>query len=307
MTTIDIEPAACPVPATDDLAGRVASLPPGLRTALEEVLASAEELGERAGTRPVELRHLLHTVFERSVNEFFTATPTSMQLPAELMGRITPAPGAIALPPARQDLDLTLIDALDARRSERSFGKEPVSLEDLATFLYWSVGVRGYEAGYGVAQVPLFRFPSIGGLSGVDFEVLAHRVEDLPRGRYRYDAVGHGLVPVDLGDFRAGIDAVTYESSWLFYAPFVVACVHDQHATAWKYHTRGYRFSHIDLGCAVQNLYLVAAGLGMVSCAVAGFFDAEASELLGLDRYERYVSLLFAAGPPPRPFDSGGG
>jgi hypothetical protein len=45
----------------------------------------------------------------------------------------------------------------------------------------------------------------------------------------------------------------------------------------------------------------------MVSCAVAGFFDAEASELLGLDRYERYVSLLFAAGPPPRPFDSGGG
>lgn len=311
--TIEADPSllACPIegPAEpqDELAERVSRLSAQTCAALDEVVVAAEELDEDTAEGPVKLRHLVHRVFENSVMEFFTEPPTSMQLPDHLMDRVLPLPGAIPLPTARDDLDLSLIDALEARRSERSFGKEPMALEDLATYLHWAVGVRGYDAGYGVGNMPLFHFPSIGGLAGVEFEVFAHRVEGLEPGRYRYDPVGHALFPVDLGDFRAGIESVTFESPWLFFAPVVIACVHDQHRTSWKYHTRGYRFTHIDLGGAVQNLYLVATALGWSSCAVAGFFDKEASELLGLDRRERFMSLFFAVGPPPRPVFARGG
>lgn len=283
------------------LVERVQRLPDGADNALEKVLDAVEELAEFEHDSSFELRHVLHRVFERSVMEFFTELPMSMQLPAQLMDRITAAEEAIALPQPCDHLNLELAEALDARRSERSFGKEPVSLEDLSSFLYWSVGVRGYEAGYGVRHMPLFRFPSIGGLAGVEFEIFAHRVEGLAPGRYRYDPIGHSLVTVDRGDFRANIESVTFESAWLFFAPVVIACVHDLHRTSWKYHTRGYRFTHIDLGAAVQNLGLVATGLGWLSCAVAGFFDEEASALLNLDRQERFVSLFYAVGPPPRP------
>lgn len=290
-------------PTVDPIIDRLLALPPDLRGALVSVLDAAEDLQHRCevdGGRP-DLRRLLHTVFVRSVMEFFTEAPTSMQLPESLIHHLLPSPQAIALPSVDTDLEVPLGGTLDQRRSQRSFSNQPLTLQEVANLLYWAVGTRGTEAGYGVRGVPLFRYPSIGGLAALEFQLVAHAVEGLPQGRYRYDAVGHGLVPIDLGDMRVLLDEVTFDAEWLFHAPAVIACLHDQGKIAWKYRTRGYRFSHIDLGTALQNLYLTATALDLGGCAVAGFFDAEANDLLGLDGQDRFLSLLFACGHLPQP------
>lgn len=299
-----------PAPNADDLETleRLASLDGPLRHALSQTLDAAETLarGSRDNPRwtPTDanaLRSLVHQVFEDSVNEFFTAEATSTVLPHEFRDRVEPNPLAIALPPPADDLDADFFDTLDSRRSERSFSRQPISIEDLSTLLHHSVGMRTTEAGYGVRDLPLFRFPTIGGLCGLQFDIVVNRVDGLERGRYRYDPVGHGLEVVELGDHRSSLVNSTFETDWIFHAPVVLLCIVDQRRTAWKYKTRSYRFSHVDLGAAVQNLALVSTALGFLTCPVAAFFDATANEAFHLNSPDEYLGLMFAVGHTPRP------
>jgi len=281
---------------------RLSRLPRELGEALEHVADAAERLALTPGgcTEESALRRLVHKLFEDSVMEFFAAATTSTKLPAQYMDRCVPDPEAKALPAPGQELQLDLLEALDERRSRRDFGTEPLPLTDLSTFLHWSVGSRGTESGYGVSGLPLFRFPTIGGLCGLRFDLLVSRVDGLAPGRYRYDPVGHGLRLIDRGDFRRSLVEMSFESDWLFYAPVVVACIIDQGRSAWKYKTRSYRYAHVDLGAAVEAMCLVSAAMGLSACPVAAFFDESANSSLLLDGLEQYLALLFPVGNGPR-------
>jgi nitroreductase len=54
----------------------------------------------------------------------------------------------------------------------------------------------------------------------------------------------------------------------------------------------------VDTGIAVQNLYLVATALGLWCCAVAGYCDATARQLLQTEDRE-LPTLLFAVAHAP--------
>lgn len=311
MTTTADHPTTADATTSEadaELARRALRLEGPLRDALASVLDAAESIAERSASSPRwevsdanALRSLVHQVFEDSVAEFFTAEATSTVLPHELRDRVEPNPLAAPLPDPDDALDVDFLDVLDARRSERSFANRPISLRELSTLLHHAVGMRTTEAGYGVRGLPLFRFPTIGGLCGLRFDVVATNVEGLARGRYRYDPVGHGLEVVELGDHRAALVDSTFETDWIFHAPVVVACIVEQTRTSWKYKTRSYRFSHVDLGAAVQNLALTTAALDLAGCPVAAFFDAAANEALHLASPDEYLGLLFAIGHEPRP------
>jgi SagB-type dehydrogenase family enzyme len=284
------------------LDGRVAALGPDTKAAVEEFLAAAEDIAAAGGSGPT-LRQVLQRVFVRSVNEFFTARSGSMQLPREFLGYTRAAAGDNAVPlggdfPEREAL---LDDVLRARRSIRDYAKEPMELATLASVLRAAVGKVGEEDGYGVRALPLFPYPSTGGLSAFEVGVLAQRVDGLEPGYYLYDQVGYQLVPRIRGDLRLALQDVTFESEWLLYAPVVLVLVHRARKFEWKYHTRGYRMAHLDMGAALQNLYLSAWASRVGTCAVAGFFDEAINTLLGYDGIDDYVSLVVAMGEPATP------
>ncbi|HZB47793.1 MAG TPA: SagB/ThcOx family dehydrogenase, partial [Mycobacteriales bacterium] len=187
------------------------------------------------------------------------------------------------------------------RRSIRDYAKEPMELATLASVLRAAVGKVGEEDGYGVRALPLFPYPSTGGLSAFEVGVLAQRVDGLEPGYYLYDQVGYQLVPRIRGDLRLALQDVTFESEWLLYAPVVLVLVHRARKFEWKYHTRGYRMAHLDMGAALQNLYLSAWASRVGTCAVAGFFDEAINTLLGYDGIDDYVSLVVAMGEPATP------
>lgn len=277
--------------------GQLEQLPESARKALYEVIqAAADVSGSRDGTDTT-LADVIQQVFVRSVAEFFTTQRQSTQMPPELVHHILPAPGSVPLPEPGETLEIGLGTVLDARKSSRNFANRPLTQSEVSTLLHYAAGKRGVEAGYGIKDVPLFRYPTIGGLNSVQVGVIINRVEGLGRGFYLYDPVGHALILKDRGDMRLAVQEITFESEWLFHAPIVLVLMHHENKVSWKYKTRGYRFSHVDLGAVMQNFYLVATGQNLGCCAVAGFFDEGANNFLQLDGTTKFVSLFMGVGP----------
>lgn len=287
---------------------KIAALPDQVRAAVDEILASIDDV-VASGIDDPNLRQIIQRVFVRSVNEFFTASRESTQLPAGLLPlyRASSDSAKVPLTDEFPDRAMPVDQALRHRRSVRDYSNEPMPLELLGEILRAAVGKTGTEDGYGVRDMPLFAYPSMGGLSALEIGVVAQRVEGLEPGYYIYDQVGFNLVPRIRGDLRYAMQQVTFESEWLQFAPIVLVMVHKAEKFEWKYHTRGYRMSHIDMGAAVQNLYLSAWASGAGMCAVAGFLDEPINELLGYDGVDSYVSLLMGLGQRARPILARGG
>lgn len=286
-----------------EIVDAMSRLPDEALLPMKELVDSALDTAESDRVDEVTLRRIVQRMFVRSVNEFFTAEHVSMQMTNERLDRFRASqdPRRIELP-----LDVAMVETpidivMSERRSARDYLATPLPLEEFSGVLKRAFGKNGSEDGYGVRDLPLFPYPSMGGLSAFDIGVVVQNVEGISRGYYRYDQVGHSLVPRISGDMRLALQDATFESDWLLYAPFVVVMVHDAAAFQWKYHTRGYRIAHIDMGAAVESLYLAAFSAGLSCCAVAGFLDEPINDLLGYDGYDKYVSLVLGVGRPATP------
>lgn len=313
MTSVEVELTTRPAETGSHVGAPELHLDPEVVAALQdlgpEATSGLREFAEAmadlrgSGVSDPSLRQVIHQLFVRSVNEFFTVKRSSMQLPPALLRtfRASAAPDVVRLEDEEPDREPTLDDVLRARRSVRSYDKAPMPLETLATVLRAALGRNGQEDGYGVRDLPLFPYPSMGGLSAFEVGVVAQRVEGLAPGYYVYDQIGHALVPKIHGDLRLAVQDVTFESEWLLYAPVVIVLVGRAPKWEWKYHSRGYRIVHLDMGAAMQNIYLSGWASKVGVCAVAGFIDEAANTLLGYDGVDEFVSLFFGVGAPATP------
>jgi SagB-type dehydrogenase family enzyme len=127
--------------------------------------------------------------------------------------------------------------------------------------------------------------------------LLINRVEGLAPGLYRFLAIEHKLLEVDLKPGLADrmVDACLQQrfvkSSA---ATFIWSAV--VYRMAWRYTERGYRYLHLDAGHVCQNLYLAAAAIGCGACAIAAFDDEAVNQLLGLDGEEQLAIYLATVG-----------
>lgn len=131
----------------------IPSLPARSQDAIREVIESAVDVVNERSGEPASLAEIIQRVFVRSVGEFFTSQRQSTQLPTDLLDYISAREEAISLPPPADKLDVALSDVLNARRSNRNFSNEPVTLDELSTLLHFAAGRRGVEAGYGVKDM----------------------------------------------------------------------------------------------------------------------------------------------------------
>lgn len=105
------------------------------------------------------------------------------------------AEGDIRLPQPSLKSDVSIEQALAARRSLRTYADTPVTLSDLAQLLWAAQGITEPEKGFRTA-------PS--GMAGYPLKVYAaaFNVTGVPQGVYRYEPSGHELVLVTGGDTR---------------------------------------------------------------------------------------------------------
>lgn len=175
----------------------------------------------------------------------------------------------IELPPPEAVSDMTLMQALRARRSSREFAARPLSPQLLANVLWAANGVNRPASGGRTA-------PSANGWREVD--VYATTAD----GAYRYDPPSHALEQVAAGDLRDK----TGVQDFIAVAPLDLVYVAD--ATRMDGASEDDRafYSATDAGFMAQNVYLVCASSGL-AVVVRGWIDRDrlaGALALGLDQ-----------------------
>ena len=105
------------------------------------------------------------------------------------------------LPEPRKDGDVSVEEALQTRRSIRTYSGEALTLGEVSQLLWSAQGITDSK-GFRTA-------PSAAATYTLETYLIAGDVDDLVEGVYRYKPVGHKLVKVLDGDYRTQLTRTT--------------------------------------------------------------------------------------------------
>ncbi len=160
----------------------------------------------------------------------------------------------IVLPPPDKKGGLPLMQALNERRSTRSFADKPIPVEVLSSLLWAAQGVNRDDPDYRTA-------PSSRNSNEIEIYAV------LPQGTYLYLPETHQLKQVVKGDLRAATGTQEFTAT----APLNLVYVVDQSKQPGDFDTRRKLITACtDAGFIGENIYLfcTSAGLGTVFRAI---------------------------------------
>jgi SagB-type dehydrogenase family enzyme len=185
----------------------------------------------------------------------------------------------IDLPERRLTDGTTVAEAIEKRRSVRSFRKQPLDLRSIGQLLWSAQGI--------VTRSGLRTAPSAGALYPLEVYAV------LPEGVYHYEPKKHRMTLTAEGDRRTELRRVALDQASITQAPLVIVLASvDERITKEYGPTRGERYIHNEIGHAAQNVHLQAAALGLGSVPMGAFHDARVQKVLGLPREERPLYLI---------------
>lgn len=212
-----------------------------------------------------------------------------LELPPDPLAPIIdlPRPDSLDIP------QRSLRDAIERRRSVRSYSRIPVSLEELS-FLLWCT--QGVQQVHGTAAT--FRtVPSAGARHAFETYLLVNNVGGLEPGLYRFLAITHRLQQVDTDPTIANrVTRACLDQHFIPRSGVVFLWTAVPYRMTWRYGERGYRDLHLDAGHVCQNLYLAAEAVGCGACAIAAFDDDMINGILGINGSDQFVIYLAAVG-----------
>jgi SagB-type dehydrogenase family enzyme len=126
--------------------------------------------------------------------------------------------------------------------------------------------------------------------------VAAAVVEGCPNGLYRYHASDHSLERIESDKDEEQVWGLVPHESYVREASVVLILTGSYERLRWKYGERAYRFVCMDAGFVGENLYLCAEALGLGACAISGFAEDKAEELLGIDGTSEIALMLMTVG-----------
>jgi len=288
-------PAAAPGLLPPPLAGRLLS---DLTWAGMVVAAPGEEdtAFELLQWSPHELWFHMRSRAEGVPDDHFGRTGWAAGLFEPLPARRVPSSErSIAL--LRPDLgvlrchDATLTSALEERRSIRRHDDEkPITLDQIAEFLYRAAGVRNVLTVDG-AEIVTGPNPSGGGVGELEFYLAVRLASGLEPGLYRYDRFGHRLERIsgpsrpvrrliDAAQRATGGSQVPVQT----YPPQLVVLLAARFGrVGWSYETLAYSLTLKHVGVTFQTMYCVATAMGLAPCALGAGAPAVFAEATGLD------------------------
>ena len=185
----------------------------------------------------------------------------------------------IILPKPRYAGDISVEQALRARRSVRSYKDEALDMTEISQILWSAQGItsaRGFRTA-----------PSAGALYPLELYLIAGKVRDLPAGIYKYRPGDHALREIVSGDRRSDLSYAALRQSSIKKAPAIILFCAVYERTTGKYGQRGIRYVHMEVGHAAQNISLQAIALGLHTAVIGAFRDAEVKAIANLPADEQ--------------------
>jgi SagB-type dehydrogenase family enzyme len=184
---------------------------------------------------------------------------------------------------AAKEVTAPVREAIRRRRTVRAFSGRGITRFHLLELLWAAQGVTDTGGRLRAA-------PSAGALYPLEVHaVTGPGVEGVAPGVHHYRPAGGSLEPTVPGrDLRRDLSDACLRQGWMAEAPvsLVISSVHSR--TTAKYGGRGVAYALIEAGCAAENVFLLAGGMGL-GAGIVGAFDDEA------------VARLIALSPDARP------
>ncbi|WP_048147809.1 SagB/ThcOx family dehydrogenase [Palaeococcus ferrophilus] len=192
----------------------------------------------------------------------------------------------IELPAPRLKGEMSLEEAINLRKSVRTYRNEPLTMIQLSQLLW---------AAYGMNVWGKRTSPSAGACYPFEIYVVVSNVEGLNPGLYHYKGREHAIELVREGELSGPLAKACLDQEHIERAPVSIVVVAHYERTTRRYGERGYRYVHIDAGHMGQNIYLQATALGLGTVAVGAFRDEEVREVLNVPGDPLYI---FPVGVP---------
>ncbi|MCK8825414.1 SagB/ThcOx family dehydrogenase [Fuchsiella alkaliacetigena] len=199
--------------------------------------------------------------------------------------------------PQPQEIDLNLADislqeAIELRRSRRSYSEQSLSKEELSYLLWNTQGVSKTTR-----NVTLRTVPSAGARHALETYLLINNVEGLAAGLYRFLAIEHKLLLVKTGEELAEkFSTACLNQDFIKQSAVTFIWTAVVERMSWRYGQRGYRYLHLDAGHVAQNLYLSAEVIDCGVCAIGAFDDDQLNQLLEVDGEKQFAIYLATLG-----------
>jgi len=189
--------------------------------------------------------------------------------------------------------NINIRTSIEKRQSIRQYQKIPLSLEELSILLWCTQGVKEIYSG----SATLRTVPSAGARHAFETYLLINHVSQIQPGLYRFLALDHKLIEINLNP-----EIANNLASACLGQHFVIECAATFIWTAvpsrmtWRYGERGFRYLFLDAGHVCQNLYLIAEALDCGVCAIGAFSDDEMNQILNLNEKDQFAIYLASVG-----------
>ncbi len=191
------------------------------------------------------------------------------------------------LPKPRLKGEVSVEEAINHRRTIRSYLSKPLTLEQLSQIFWAAQGItedRGYKrsAPSGGALYPLDIYAVVGD----------NGVKGLKAGIYHYDPHKHAALLITEGDFREDVARTALSQMWVARAPLNLVITSEYRRITSKYGTRGERYAMIEAGHVGQNIFLQAEALGLRAGIVGAFHDNDVIRVMKISRSHEPLLIL---------------
>ncbi len=190
----------------------------------------------------------------------------------------------VPLPPPAVSGDLSVEEAINQRRSVRTYSDNPLKAHEIGQ-LVWAA--QGITSSGGLRSAP-----SAGATYPLEIYVIAGIVEAIPAGIYRYLPQKHSLELIHSGDVREELSKAALGQPWVRDAPasLIISGLVDR--TAVRYGNRAERYMLMEAGHAAENVFLQALSCHLGSVMIGAFMDEELKDLVEMGKSEQPLAII---------------
>ncbi|OLQ72991.1 hypothetical protein BIT28_06025 [Photobacterium proteolyticum] len=183
----------------------------------------------------------------------------------------------------------------DAFFNGQSVKSQPLSLQSLSQFFYYSLALSAWKSCFG-NRWSLRVNPSSGNLHPTECYLLTDTVPEISPlpGVYHYYPLRHQLecrLELQESDWKQltnGLTNGSYTTEALPEGSFLIALCSIHWRESWKYGERAFRYCQHDCGHALAATTIAAGLMGWQLTLIEGISDAELVHVLGVDRDDDY-------------------
>jgi SagB-type dehydrogenase family enzyme len=186
---------------------------------------------------------------------------------------------------------LGLEETILKRRSTRTYSGGDLTFDELKLVLDFAYQPQHYF------DQNLDRYPDYFDTGLIETFVVVSGIEGLEEGCYYYAPNAEELRQIRFKNFRRELHFLCLGQNLGRDAAAVVFHTADLQQAIAKYGDRAYRYLHMDAGHLGQRLNLAAIRVGIGVSGIAGFFDNEVNEVLGIPADEAVLYLTTLGRP----------